>query len=169
VGVQIKIEGNPVTTADGDVRGNISATQVEPRSTEPRPGPVEVRVEASDGTASVIRLSTVEAEMFALVLGKIVDDCRLRGEDPEAAENDDWDGRSITRDQLIKQLLPLPRDAAIDVQLFHEHIALFGLGHKRSPEENRYPLEASAVALGEVLMTWGLPEAQVVRALRGDR
>ncbi|MCA2219125.1 hypothetical protein [Jidongwangia harbinensis] len=121
-----------------ETRGRLAVTVIDPCGTDPDADLVEIRVE--DGT-STVRLSKVETELLGLLLSRLVDDFNARGRPVTSAETAQPEGRSMTRDALLKALLPLPREAEIDVQIGAEHLALTGLGPAWEPAEGWFALQ----------------------------
>jgi hypothetical protein len=126
-----------------EVRGKLAVTVVNPYSTDPDADLVEIRVGDGTGAVRVVRLSKVETELLGLLLGRLVDDFNARGRPVTPAETAQPEGRSMTRDALLKALLPLPREAEIDVQIGAEHIALTGLGPAWEPAEGWFALQCN--------------------------
>ncbi|MET0496077.1 MAG: hypothetical protein ABW000_23365 [Actinoplanes sp.] len=91
---------------------------------------VEIRLSANDST-NTIRLTKTETDVFSLSLARLAGDPSDLVEpvvDPEAvADRLTQEGRAITRDELIRMLLDLPRESEIDVQIGTEHVAVTGV------------------------------------------
>jgi hypothetical protein len=140
---QVDIGGNPITTPVDTARGKLSTTVIDPYATDPDADLIEIRVENGGGAGRTVRLSKVETELLALLLGRLVDDFNARNRSVAPAEIAQSEGRSMTRDALLKALLPLPRDAEVDVQIGSEHIALTGLGPAWEPTEGWFALQCN--------------------------
>lgn len=158
---QIMIKGNPVLGINGGSGESLSASMVVQAGTEPTPNLLEIELRSQCGTKGTVRLSIDEAETFALVIRRIVDDFH----DLRPAEAVEWDGNSITRDALIKKLLSLPPNAIVGLRLFRETVGLSDL----SPEKNSnglYPLIPVAEDLEDVLQDWGFTPQQMQWAVQ---
>lgn len=136
----------------------VFATPVTPTSTDPHAPLAEIHL---DGATA--RLSATEAELLGLALCAIVDDFRMRDAAAPLAEVVVGEGRTLTRDELIKALLPLPRDAQVNVSLGGESIGITGLCRCGDGEEIWYSLRCNTRCLGDVLEEW-----RVARSVRQE-
>jgi hypothetical protein len=152
---QVDIDGYPITTTDDPVRSKLTTTVIDQYGTDPDADLIEIRLGAGDGAAITVRLSKVETELLALLLSRLVDDFNVRGRPVTQSEIARSDGRSMTRDALLKALLPLPREAEIDVQVGSEHIALTGLGPAWEPTEGWFALQCNQSDVSSLMESKG--------------
>ncbi|MFI5935948.1 hypothetical protein [Actinoplanes sp. NPDC051494] len=140
--IQIEIDGNAIHTADDLVGGKVSITVIDSDDIDPDADLVELHSEDSSGATCTVRLSRCTAQVLALLLGKVVDsDLGFRPASVE--ELDPRNGHSLSRDALLKALLPLPREAEIDVQIGADYLAITGLGPGRGPESDWFALQCN--------------------------
>jgi hypothetical protein len=91
---------------------------------------VEIRLSVN-GTTNSLRLTRTETDVFSLMLARLADDAGEAADLEPAgeafAERLTREGRSITRDELIRMLLELPRRSEIDIQIGTEHVGIAGV------------------------------------------
>ncbi|GLY97728.1 hypothetical protein [Actinoplanes sp. NBRC 103695] len=160
MGSQIEIEVQRV----GEARGMISTTLLVPDGSDPDADLIELRLTDSAGASTATRLSRSEAETFALALARIVDDFVTRCGGRMLADVLRQEARTITRDELLKQLLTLPRDVEINVNVAGEQLAITGLvldglygGLADSPW---YSFQLNRGCVEAALESWHVPPEQ---------
>ena len=130
-------EGNTMITQIGtgaydgipesdETRGSLSASLVGSSDAGTPADLVEIRL-STNGASHTLRLTKTEADVFSLLLARLADDPDAGSEDSATAVRLTDERRSITRDQLIKLLLGLPRKSEIDVQIGTEHVGISGV------------------------------------------
>jgi hypothetical protein len=149
----IDASGTLITAADGMIKDKISMTIIETAGTDPNADLVEIRTETKSGAVSTVRLSKAETEVFALLLSKVVDDCNVQWGLATTDGPSHWEGRSITRDELLKAMLPLPRNAEIDVQVGADHLAITGLVSAWGPGGGWFALQCNQLDVASLGLT----------------
>lgn len=172
MGAQIEIASNAMSVVDGDAHATISATLLAPDGFDPGAALVEIRVTNETGKSSVMRLSRTETETFSLVLAKLADDFSARCgiSVPEKVLLDE--PSTITRNDLLKALLPLPLDVEVNVSLAGEQLAITGLaldGSQGTPDEKPwYSIQLDPRCVKAAFGSWRIPSEQQRFILSGE-
>ncbi|MGW4946353.1 hypothetical protein ACWEOZ_32765 [Actinoplanes sp. NPDC004185] len=166
--IRIEITGHAESPTDGTIAVTLSEAPIEPHSRELPGNVVTLQIMTSHGSGGWAELSKAEAATVAVLLNKIVDDLNAYREASPLEKAIMDEGRTITRDELVRALLRLPKSTEINARIAGQYIGIVGLERAGDGNETWWALKCNPRCVRDVLSAWQVPPNHQEEILRGD-